>query len=320
MTGTGKHVVIIASAGRTGTRFFGDLLSSMVPGSHSVHEPDVFEGFSRRTWERIRTFGFYHMVFGRLIKTTGLRNLSEAFLAGRMEVDQVIEALRRQRLPYYERLAADPIIESYYQWYGILPALPGLLQRYKVVGVVRDPRAWVASYMRFETHYGKRDRVTRMGFRRLDPAMIGDVERAERWPEMSSFERLCWTWRTVNGLILEFIARDANARLWRYEDLFLSNARERHLEEMLAFLTRFSDRDFGFALNPGLLQQRVHASRPEGFPDWPDWSDTQARQLDGLCGSLMRRLGYGEETDWRVKLGLAPAAADPRAEGLAERL
>jgi len=35
-----KHMVIIASAGRTGTRFFGDLLSSMIPGSYSVDAPD----------------------------------------------------------------------------------------------------------------------------------------------------------------------------------------------------------------------------------------------------------------------------------------
>ena len=320
MTGSGKHVVIIVSAGRTGTRFFGDFLSSMVPGSHSVHEPDVFEGFTRRTWERVRTFGIYHMVLGRLFKTTGLRHLSEGFLGGSLELERLIEALARQRLPYYEGWAADPIIESYYQWYGILPALPRVFPLSKVLATVRDPRAWVTSWMSFGAHHGPRDLVRKLGFRRLDPAMVGDAALAGRWPEMSRFERLCWTWRTVNGLILDFVDRDPNARLWRYEDLFLSEARERHLEEMLVFLTRFPDRDFGFVPDPALLGRRVHASRPAGFPNWPDWSEVQARQLDGLCGPLMRRLGYGEETDWRAKLGLASAAADPRGEVLTGRL
>ena len=296
-----KHMVIIASGGRTGTRFFGDLLSAMIPGSYSVHEPDVLEGLTRRTWDRIRAFGVYHMLIGRLLGRTGIRNLSQQFIAGRIDREELVASLRRQRSAYYESLAGDPIIESYYQWYGVLPAVPELFAHYRVVALVRDPRTWVASWMNFGAHFGAKDLVSRFGFRRLDPAMVGDRETAARWAGMTPFERLCWTWREVNGRLADFAESDPATRLYRYEDLFLAEDRRDRLADLLDFITGFSDRRFPTMLDDGLLGERRHASTRQAFPDWPAWTAEQACRLEEICGPLMRALGYGDEGEWLAK-------------------
>jgi hypothetical protein len=299
-----QHIVIIASAGRTGTQFFGDLLSSMIPGSYSVHEPDVLGGFNRRTLQSIKTFGAYHMLLGRLLGRTGIRNLSQQFIAGRIDRQQLVAGLRRQRLAYYRGLAGDPIIEAYYQWYGVLPAVPDLFKHYRVVALVRDPRTWVASCINFGTYYGPRDFVSRLRFHRLDPKIAGDSHYAGLWSEMSAFERLCWTWRAVNERLLDFGESGANARVFRYEDLFLSEDRNDYLMSLMRFITNFSDRRFPFAFSDGVLQQRRHASDRQAFSDWPHWTVDQARQMSTICGPLMTELGYGEERHWQAKLGV----------------
>jgi len=304
-----KHIVIIASAGRTGTRFFGDLLSSMIPGSYSVHEPDVLGGINRRTWQRIKTFGAYHMLLGRALGRTGIRNLSQKFLAGRIDRQQLAASLHRQRSAYYANIAGDPIIESYYQWYGVLPVVPLLFEHVRVVALVRDPRTWVTSCMNFGTYYGPRDLVSQLGFRRLDPKLAGDADYAGLWSDMSPFERLCWTWRAVNGRLLEFSEAEANAnaRVFRYEDLFLSDDRGAHLADLVQFITSFADRRFPCAFDDSVLRQRRHASDRRSFPDWPQWSAADARRLDEICGPLMAALGYGGEPSWQAKLGDEPA-------------
>ncbi len=119
-----KNAVIIVSGGRTGTRFFGDLLSEMVEDSYSVHEPDLFEGLTVRTWQRLKTFELYHIVIGRLLGQTGIRNLSQKYLSDALDLDNLAHAVRDHRFRYFASLNPALIIDSYYQRYGILPVLP----------------------------------------------------------------------------------------------------------------------------------------------------------------------------------------------------
>lgn len=293
-----KNVVIIASGGRTGTRFFGDLLSEMVADSYSVHEPDAFQGLDAQTWRMLKTFGLYHMVIGRLLGRTGIRNLSQKYLSGRLDLDTLVRDIRRHRFGYYSALNPSLIIESYYNWYGILPVLPQVFSSYKVVGIVRDPRTWTASCMNFGTPYGPRDLITKFGFRRLDPQMISDRYFEEKWRSMSAFEKLCWTWKTVYGLISEFVDKDSNSKLYRYEDLFLAPRSGEQVRDMLDFLVDFPGRRYSYSFDPSILKNPVHAAGRASFPDWPEWDSTHARQLNEICGPLMKRFGYGNESAW----------------------
>lgn len=294
-----KYYGFIVSAGRTGTAFFGDVLSEIIPGAFSVHQPDVVEGFDRTTFDRIRTFGWYHMVIGRLLGRTGIRNLSQRYLSGRMSRHDVVRALHRQRGPYYHTIDSDYIVESNLQWYGLLPVLSDAYAKYRVVGLVRDPRTWVTSVRNLGTQFGRGDLVTRLGFKRLDPDLIGDREYIAKWPDMTPFEKNCWQWTTLNSLIHAYVLESSSARLFRYEDLFLADDRVDRLREMLDFMTHFPDRDFHYDLDGKVLDTPRNASKRRPFAGWRDWNKTQARQLQQICGPLMEALGYGSETRWQ---------------------
>lgn len=293
-----KHIGIICSTGRTGTSFFAKVLSTVIEGAFSVHEPDVWDGITTKTLDRIRRFGPYHMVVGRLLGKTGLRNLSQSFIDGRLSMDQLSEAIRSHRFSYYQSIDAELIVEANGQWFGILPALPHVFENYRVVGIIRDPRFWLSSTLNFGHVYGPKDWVMHLGFRRLDPMMTGDVKYLERWPDMDRFEKACWTWRGINTILDKDIGADPDGKMYRFEDLFLGPNRQHVVDDALSFLTRFPDRKFDFDFPESLLSNRIHSVPRASFPDWHEWNRTQARQLQEICGPLMNKYGYGRETDW----------------------
>lgn len=293
-----KHLVLIVSGGRTGTRFFGDLLASVVDDCFSVHEPDLFEGFTRRTWDRLKVFGFNHMIFGRISGRTGIRNLTQRYLSGELDDTAVDAAIRRHREAYYASIPTPLIVESYYAWFGLLPAVQRVFPGCRIVAIVRDPRTWVRSWLQFGGHHDRKDLVRWFGQKRLEPTMLGDTKFDKDWPHMSRFEKLCWDWRTINTCLADFVDADPDANLYRYEDLFLAEDRIESVAHMLDFMTQFADRQYGYSLDGSILERRVHASRQNAFPSWTDWSPEMARSLSEICGPLMKRFDYGAESAW----------------------
>ena len=87
----------------------------MVEDSYSVHEPDLFEGLTRWPWQRLKAFGSYRMVIAHLLGRTGIGNLSQEYLSGRLNLNTLARDIRRHRFGYYNALAPSLIIESYYQ-------------------------------------------------------------------------------------------------------------------------------------------------------------------------------------------------------------
>lgn len=296
-----KLVVLVVSAGRTGTQFFGRTLSSWIHDAHSVHEPDTLNPSLIDTWWKARTFGWRHMVVDRLRGRTGMRNLSQRFISGELSVESLADEILQHRAAYYGSFAERVIIESHYQWFGVLPGVPLAFPNHRVVGVVRDPRTWVTSTMNTERHYGSRDPVTRLGFRRLDPAMLGDSDFERQWPSMSPFERNCWHWKVIYETIAAHVDRDERARLFRYEDLFGDAQDTGALRMMMDFITHFGDQRVPYEIDERALQKRVNSSARR-FPSWHEWTPDQARRCQRLCGPLMDRFGYGDEAEWRAKL------------------
>ena len=182
-------------------------------------------------------------------------------------------------------------------------AVAQAFSNYKIVGIVRDPRTWVTSVMNFGGWYDQHDLVERFRFKRLEPVMIGDIAYAQNWPRMSSFAKNCWHWKVITRLLQEHAAHDRNMRLYRYEDLFLSQGRATHVEDMLRFMVTFTDRTFSYRFDPDIMKRIKNRSRPGSFPDWSDWTLEMAQELMSLCGPLMQDLGYGFEADWMTKLG-----------------
>jgi hypothetical protein len=209
-----KDLVFIVSGGRTGTTFFGNALNELVEDCYAVHEPDLMPDPRKsgmpKILRRLRTFGLYHMVIGRLRGDTGIRNLTRKRLSHSPDGDAkaIQSAIRAHRDFFYTIVPQALVVESYSQWFGLLPDVRAVYPSAKVVGIIRDPRDWVVSWLNYEGHHDARDMVEMAGQSRLTPSMIGDHAWADRWDGMSVFQKLCWDWKTVYGLIDDFAQRD----------------------------------------------------------------------------------------------------------------
>lgn len=297
-----KPVSLIVSAGRTGTRFFGESLESVIRDCASYHEPDVLVWSRGGKLEVIRRFGPYQTILGKLLNRTGLRATGLKYLSGRVGHLQTARALLRQRRRFYERQDAGLVVEAHYQWFPLLPVLPDVFAHYKAAVVVRDPRAWVASAHSWGLWWSSADLVRRLRLLRLTPDLVGDKEIAAEWPDMDGFDRLAWSWATINRELVERARDDANIRVFRFEDLFLGARREDHLADFLAFVSRFDDRRFEYSLERLLAYPQLHASGGDSRNAWHDWARDRCRRLDRFCGPLMRELGYVDDDAWHRKL------------------
>lgn len=291
-----KDLVFIVSAGRTGTQFFGTQLGRIIDDCVSAHEPDRYAGFSSATWESIRRFGFNQVVVQRILRRSGIRHLTQQYLAGRLTDREVIHAIHKQRDNYLRKQRASLVVESYYQWYGLLGCLRQAYPACRIVGIVRDPRAWVLSLQ----HRKLKHALGRFA-RRLTPDLAGDEEHLAQWQDMNEFERLCWEWRTINGHILAAVSDDPQARLYRFEELFMQGDEGGEMHSLLTFITHFDDRTYNFTLDDSVMASRLNASG-EGQAQWPDWPREQALALHRICGDLMRELGYGDEPEWTSRV------------------
>ncbi len=291
-----KDLVFIVSAGRTGTQFFGTQLGRIIDDCVSAHEPDRYAGFSRATWDSIRHFGFRQVVVQRILRRSGIRHLTQQYLAGRLTDQQATRSIHEQRDHYLRKQRASLVVESYYQWYGLLPCLRQAYPRCRIVGIVRDPRAWVMSLQ----HRKLKHALGRFA-RRLTPELAGDEEHLARWQAMNAFERYCWEWKTINEHIVSSVNEDPLARLYRFEDLFRPGDEGGEMRSLLTFITRFDGRSYDFTLDDSVMASRLNASGKVQVA-WPDWPSEQALALHRICGELMGELGYGDEPAWRSRV------------------
>jgi hypothetical protein len=284
-----KYFVFVTSAGRTATKYFGELLDDMITGSYSVHEPDVFSGFKIKSLQQIRQFGLNHLIFGKFTGKTGIRNLSQRYLAKKINREQLKAALVDHRRKYYKGIRQDLIIESYSGWYGVIPGIRNLYKNYKIVVVIRDPRDWITSNMNWGTMYGKRDWVSRLKLERLNPNMVGDKQYVTQWQNFSQFQKLCWAWKTIYQIIIDNSKNDPNVQIIRFEDLFRSPKKYLNLENLLAFITQFSDKAFSYCIPENILERRIHKNISYAFPTWNHWNSDMKADCEKICGDLFNR-------------------------------
>lgn len=287
-----KYFIFITSGGRTGTKFFGDLMSDIIQDSFSVHEPDVFSGFKYKSIHQLRQFGFRHLILGKLTGETGIRNLSQNYLSKKISLKELETAIFNHREKYYDNIEKDLIIESYSGWYGAIPGIKRLYKNYKIVIVLRDPRDWVISNMDWGTMYGERDWISKLGLSRLSPKMIQDKEYDEDWTRFSRFQKLCWAWKTIYEIMLKSSENDPNVKVVKFEDIFGAEAKYKNLKNLLTFTTHFPNKNFSFKIPENVLEKRVNKNISYKFPEWEKWDNEMKNDLLRICGHVMHRLNY----------------------------
>ncbi len=204
-----KDLVFIASGGRTGTNFFGEVLGRVIEDCHSAHEPEVLQTKDPLNMWRLKTFGIWEMVIGRVLGVTGTRVLGTRLMLGDIDLDTAAERLRRSRARWHTRLPEHLVIESNGPIWFFSAHLETVWPGSKLIGIIRDPRTWVRSFMNHEGRYDQRDRVDWFPPGRLTPAKLGQTELAAQWETWGTFEKLAWEWNVVNSELVRGVDRDS---------------------------------------------------------------------------------------------------------------
>jgi hypothetical protein len=296
-----KPCIFITSIGRTGSQFFGSRMSELVEGCTSHHEADVLWLSQPAQWlEKFRKFGFARLTWGRLSPRYSLRALSIARQTGSISDYLARSCILECRGPLIRSTVTPIFLEANAQYSAVIDLLPDIFPNARVAHLIRDPRAWVTSWMNFRSgYYSTYDLRQWLPGGRLTARMFPTDPSHDAWPAMSRFERLCWAWNHENNSAISAAAKCNSVRVYRFEDLLGQSAKSATLKEMLDFLTTFPNGlKAAWHIPIGALDTKVHSKAEGLFPPWTAWPAEQARCLASHCGSLMEDFGYGHEPEW----------------------
>ena len=305
MSNSRKHCVFLSSTGRTGTKFFGQMMSHMIKDCYSVHEPDTTRVSMPADWiSKMAKFGVPKMLWGQYRQQYSLGKLSTTRARGLVTEEKAREYILQNRMAYIDGIHKNIYVESNHLVYGLLDLIAEVFPNSKIVWVMRDPRTWVRSAINSTAYhlYGPFDwDAINLSVRAYN---FPDDPSAEKWNRMTKFERYCWYYQSVNSRALEILKKVPDHRVFRYEDLFTGDKREEHVIDLLQYSSTFSDgfsRDFDF--HSEILDVRIHAAASKRLlAPWQKWGSHYIETVDYYCGDLMKQFGYGKEDLWKERL------------------
>jgi hypothetical protein len=261
-----KRTAFFLSTGRTGTQFLAFYFDKNFEGVRALHEP----------------FPSYL-----------LRAMSNAHTAGMMPAPVLLPAFKLARSLIFSRLPQDhEYIESNYYLYGMFDALCKLDPAPIMFHIIRDPRAYIRSHLNHGTWQGYKWLVSN-----VVPYWIPDVRYILKplGLPMTPINRFAAIWLHTNNYIREHGKKYAHYHLYRFEDLF--KPPYPILQEMCVTLGLTPREEI--VIDPS---EKVNYDIKEVIGPWKTWTPEQCRQLDQICGSMMREFGYGDEPEWKEKI------------------
>lgn len=301
-----KKRVFISSTGRTATQFFAKYLNLMIANSVSLHEPGT-PWFSKpkQLLQQVRDYGVYHLSFGQGKNTHSMYKLSRDYMAEDISKEDACKNILKingQVDKLYPN--SEVIVYSSGHIYGILELLDDVYDDSRFVFIIRDPRDWITSALN-KVEYSLYGPVE-IFFRKisLQPSCIAGDAYANKWKNMSKFEKYCWFYNKLNQNVLEKMQNKENFRVFKYEDIFLSENKTEKFREMLDFATEFSDGKHSCDFKAELIDKKVDSKQSKAV-SWKNWTNEQVRAMEEHCGVIMTSYGYGTEDEWVQKINTA---------------
>ncbi len=284
-----KDLVFIASGGRTGTQFLGDLLATIIDDCWSEHEADMFAGFNAKSLQRIKDFGLWHMVFGRALGQTGLRAAGTKFLTGQGNIAGFAKDLRHQRTAYHSRIEQSLVIESYWRWWMFAEQMQAIWPGAKTVGIIRDPKSWISSWMSHDRSHAGTPWTYHFPPGQITPDRVRDTKWAARWHGLTPVGRLAWEWREIYRRIDAGARVSETTRMFRFEDLFVLETGA--MQALVDFASTHPEKEYTTGNVADIMQSVRNASKNKKDA-WKSWSDEDKAIVDELCGPLMDKYDY----------------------------
>lgn len=269
--------VFLLSTGRTGTVYIADLLNQ-VDGVLALHEPKP---------SRV------------------LNAWTTAYMEGRISVRYMAAALSAKRRKLFAKLPASLriYVESNNFVAGFAPALPDVVDDPVVIHIVRDPRDFVTSL----TNRGD-DAGIRGFFNRYVPYWAY-LPPGVRKRSLTRYTRPAYRWVAINQLLSDYGRSHKNYYCFKFEELF-DKANQTKLHELLQAvgLTTQQISKLDFAPKSRTNQPRItlldrpldsaNRSKHRAMDNWQQWPLADKKAVATICNPMMRRYGYGGETDW----------------------
>ena len=300
-----KHCVFITSTGRTGTQFLAKSLNQMIEDCYSVHEPaNVFFKDMKKWGQDIKRFGLYQMTIGQFLPSKSMCKLSTYRRLGKISDEKAQEYIKGLRKQILEETKESIYVESSNHLHGVVDLLEKVFPNSKIVFIIRDPRTWVRSAI--SSPVSLLYKTVDFAFLEMSmrPYHFKDDPYSDKWKKMSKIERYAWYYNKLNTFVLDTMENRKNFRVYRYEDLFLSDRKNDFFIDFLEYCSKFPD---GFSkryqFKPQLLSKKLNSSADKyKIPHWKKWDKKMAQDIQRHCGKLMERFGYGKEPEWLDKL------------------
>lgn len=179
---------------------------------------------------------------------------------------------------------ADPLISL---------ALFGYLKKNKIDGkiihLVREPQAFVKSFMRWKTYsLSKIILHYIIPFWNPNPFLFDKEIGFFEWLKMSKFEIYSWIWNFKNSKYYQLSHCKKNYMLIRLEDLTCDNLETRF--EVISRLVEFLEIKKDDVIIRNLDFRKKNKSKERKSKDYQNISEEQI--IDKHCSELSRKLGY----------------------------
>lgn len=246
----------VISAGRTGTVFLTHWINSHAGNEVAVHEPP----FSRLVYLLGNLFGYHGWSRSGLVR--------------------LYMAIRKYRI-----CSAKDYIELNPFLCPVSDLLADIPYTLKVAHLVRDPRTWVPSLTSHEASGGRKFLIRKVPYN-----LPRDRKFDQEWRTMTLVEKMLWRWSSFNRRISMLEHSGCQYELFRYEDLFSSNAEtlEKSRDHFLQFLglaPTVSASDFHPA-------KHYNASLKDAQFDFSNWTGREITFMADIAGDQLRRFQY----------------------------
>ncbi len=264
-------LTFILSQGRTGTVFLDNVLSRL-PGITSKHER---QGHLLRAFYHMR----YNGINNRFVNSLALRLIAKPLIKKENSGKPHIEI--NNQIKYYINSVVDKFPDATY------------------IHIVRDPRTHVVSGLNW-TLDKPLNKFLKLYFPYWSPRPHHYTLGKDTLSKL--FEITNINWREANKSYLSIEKSIKNYHLFKFEDF---------VQDQVGFLQKileiagykyWQDRE---QIEKAIKDSPRNASTKKVFPHWHSWDDRYILYIQDNCSSLMARLGYGQEPEWKEKVFLA---------------